>query len=294
MITTSPDKTLIQIIGCGYLGQKVLDYLTLIETANITFTTTSTIIENSNSSNKAHHVPLNLDDPIDKHSHNLTNANILYLVPPQKEGLKDLRMRNFIHHASRQKPKRMVLISTTGVYGDCQGRWIDESEPCKPQNERSQRRLDAEQVLIDYCEKNHVPWVILRVPAIYGADKLPIKRLKSDQPILNTSESGFSNRIHSEDLTEICIRALLTNQLQGIYNCSDNKPSSMSEYFQQVARAAKLTEPKSISLVQAKQIYSEQMLSYIVESKRVLNHKLLKALNYSLKYPDLESGLKNI
>lgn len=218
-------------------------------------------------------------------------AEIFWLMPPPNQGLIDSRLRRFLL-AVQKAPKRIVLISTTGVYGDCEGRWIDESEPLKPKVDRAKRRLDAELALQEWGKTYQGDWVILRVPGIYSAERLPLERLQRAEPVLLEADAPWTNRIHADDLARICVQAMQVAAKHSIYNACDGHPSTMTDYFNQIADFAQSARPPQVSLVQASNVVSAGMLSYLLESRRIHNAKLLKELNIQLLYPSLADGLK--
>jgi len=213
-------------------------------------------------------------------------AEIFWFMPPSNQGLTDSRLRRFLL-AVQKAPKRIVLISTTGVYGDCAGRWIDESEPVKPGVDRAKRRVDAELALQEWGENYQGDWVILRVPGIYSAERLPLERLKRAEPVLLESEAPWTNRIHADDLARIAVRAMEVAPQHSIYNACDGHPSTMTDYFNQLAEFAQLARPPQVSLAEASQLVSAGMLSYLQESRRIHNDKLLTELKIQLLYPSL-------
>jgi nucleoside-diphosphate-sugar epimerase len=98
--------------------------------------------------------------------------SVVHLAPPQPEGTRDRRTRALVRAlAQGRAPRRLVYVSTTGVYGDCQGRHIDETAPTLAQTPRALRRVDAERVLSDYARRAGVRLAILRAPGIYAADR---------------------------------------------------------------------------------------------------------------------------
>lgn len=220
------------------------------------------------------------------------DAEVFWFMPPPNNGLIDSRLRRFLL-AVQQAPKRIVLISTTGVYGDCAGRWIDETEPLKPSTERAKRRVDAELALQDWGEKYSGAWVILRVPGIYSLKRLPVERLQRGEPVLLEAEAPWTNRIHADDLARICVRAMQLAPKHSIYNACDGQPSTMTTYFNQVADYAGLARPPQVSLQAASTVVSAGMLSYLQESRRIRNDKMLKDLDLQLLYPNLASVLKS-
>jgi len=134
--------------------------------------------------------------------------------------------------------------------------------------------------------------VILRVPGIYGPGRLPIKRLKSGAPVVDEREGSYSNRIHADDLAQVCFAAAEQAPPNSLYNVSDGHPTSMTDFFLQVADLLELDPPPLISLDEAQELLSPAMLSFLNESKRLDNGKMLRELGVKLKYPTLKSGLQ--
>ena len=133
--------------------------------------------------------------------------------------------------------------------------------------------------------------MILRVPGIYAQDRLPLSRLEKGLAVVNAKEAGWTNRIHADDLAQACKLAMDCKQKNQIINITDGNPSSMTDYFNQVADYAKLPRPPQISMSEAEETLSEGMVSYLKESRRIKNDKMLSILKITLKYPTLESTL---
>jgi len=217
---------------------------------------------------------------------------LFHFAPPPPEGERDeLTARVVAHFARRGHPRRIVYISTTGVYGDCAGAWVDETWPTHPRAARSLRRLDAEQRLQDWAATSGGELVILRVAGIYGPDRLPLERIRAGQPTIVPEQAPWSNRIHADDLVEICLAALDRAPAGAIYNVSDGHPSTMTDYFDRISEAAGLPLPPRIPLTDATTQLSPAMLSYVQESRRLSNRKLLDELGIELRYPTLAAGL---
>lgn len=218
---------------------------------------------------------------------------VFYFAPPPRTGARDTRMVNWLaSFQANALPKKVVLISTTAVYGDSAGEWITELSPTVPGTDRGLRRLDAEQQLAQWAESNNVEFVILRVPGIYGPGRLPRERLEKGLPVLNEAECGFTNRIHSDDLAMICMVAAQTAASAEIFNVSDGHPGTMTDWFNQVADFLKRPRPPQVSMQEAEQVMSAGMLSYLKESRRIDNAKMLKELNIKLKYETIKEGIR--
>jgi len=226
-------------------------------------------------------------------SKNIEADEVLYLVPPPSEGDKDLRLKRFLSLLNQASlPSKIVLISTSGVYGDCAGSLVDESAPVAPKADRALRRLDAEQQLLAYAKGFSVEVVILRVTGIYGKNRLPIKRLETKTPMIEESAAPWTNRVHAEDLVTVCLAAMEKGVDGEVYNVSDGHPGNMTDYFNQVADAVGLDRPVQISQEEAEETLSVGMLSYLKESRRISNKKMLNELGVELQYPTLALGLK--
>ena len=286
----------IHIIGHGYMGHKLLQALL---DRSLACAEQITTIARSQPESQFHNPHLIWDlDRAEPPNHSMPKpgAIIYYFVPPPPKGRQDSRAQVFIaqleqNTRAESRPAKIVLISTTGVYGHCHGQWVDETAPLNPSVDRARRRADAERQFQHYAQTHNIPLVILRVSGIYAADKLPLQRIRAQIPVVREQDSPYSNRIHADDLLNICLIAGLNPDIEGIYNCSDGHPTTMYDYFMRVARAAHLPEPPAISLAQARSELSSGMLSYMDESRRIDNHKLLKDFKLTLKYPDLEQGL---
>jgi nucleoside-diphosphate-sugar epimerase len=169
---------------------------------------------------------------------------------------------------------------------------VTEDSPANPQTARGRRRLDAENALRTWGLGHGVPVVILRVPGIYGPGRLPVTAIKERRPVVAEIESGFTNRIHSEDLADICVAAAERGRPDSIYNVSDGHPGTLAGYYNAVADALGLPRPPVISRDAAGQVLSAGMLSYLRESRRIDNRRMREELGVTLRYPTLEAGLK--
>ncbi|MGB0954375.1 MAG: SDR family oxidoreductase [Panacagrimonas sp.] len=218
------------------------------------------------------------------------HACLFYFAPPRPDGATDQRIRKLLH-ALNPHPASLIYLSTTGVYGDCQGRWVDEGEAPRPQTDRARRRLDAESAAREWARQHRAHHCILRVPGIYGPGRLPVKRLQQGLPILRPDLSPWSNRIHADDLADACIAAAERSQDGGVYNICDDQPTQMSDYFLRCAALLKLPAPPMVSREQARQQLTPGILSYLAESRRLSNRRMKAELGVVLRYPDLAAGL---
>ncbi|MGI9248136.1 MAG: NAD-dependent epimerase/dehydratase family protein, partial [Woeseiaceae bacterium] len=144
---------------------------------------------------------------------------VVYTVPPRGYP-PDGRLRKFLS-LLEPAPARFIYISTTGVYGDCSGAEVTEATPVNPGNERSARRVAAEELLSKWTAGTGCELIILRAPGIYGPGRLGVERIRSQMPVLSEDDANPGNRIHVDDLATCCIAALSESTPAGIYNVGD-------------------------------------------------------------------------
>lgn len=277
------------IVGCGYVGGRLARRLQIEGQAPLCLTRNVDRLAELASDG----LPVqSLDLDIGLAPLSAAAAEIFFLAPPPGEGTLDTRMAHFLAALDPARPpRRIVYISTTGVYGDCAGAWVDESWPIQPGADRSRRRLDAERRLLAWRERTGTEIIILRVAGIYGPDRLPLERLRKRLPMVGEDEAPWTNRIHVDDLVEVLMAAMGRGRDGEVYNVSDGNPGNMRDYFDRVADLAGLERPPLVKLAEADGRLSAGLLSYLKESRRLANGKLVRELGVELRYPSLAEGL---
>ena len=218
---------------------------------------------------------------------------VLHCAPPPAEGGTDQRTASLLLalETGRILPSRVVYISTSGVYGDCGGAWVDEARPVNPQTLRAVRRVDAERRLLAWGELHRISVVVLRVPGIYAADRLPVERLTQGKPALADQDDVYTNHIHAEDLALIAQAALEPDAPAGVYNASDDTQLKMGEWFDLVADRLGLPKPPRVARSEAVKRISAASLSFMSESRRLSNRKMKERLGVTLAYPMVFDGV---
>ena len=293
LLMQSFGKPSVLIIGCGDIGLRVAKQLSR---SHRVFALTS-------SPNRLQElrgvgaIPMmgNLDQPETLWRLSNLAQTVIHLAPPQNHGNRDCRTRNLLRILAQgpNTVRRLIYISTTGVYGDHQGAKVDEASPVNPQSERAKRRVDAERTLRLWAPAHGVSLTILRVPGIYAADRLPIDRLKSGTPALIPSEDAYSNHIHSDDLARLVCAAVYRGKPQRIINTCDGGETKMGDYFDEVADAFGLQRPPRLRASELQPLVSPMLWSFMRESRRVTN-KRLQELKTPLRYPSVADFLKTI
>ncbi len=217
---------------------------------------------------------------------------VLHLAPPGESGERDQRSANLIIALSTRPPVRLIYISTSGVYGDCAGAWVDEDRPPAPQTVRALRRTDAERSLLAWGKQSGVAVAVLRVPGIYAAERLPLAQLRRGAPVLRAEDDVYTNHIHADDLAAVCLAALDRGAAGRIYNASDDSEIKMGDYFDLVADRARLPRPPRIARTAAEAgAIGEGLLSFMRESRRLVNTRMKAELGVRLRYPSVYEGV---
>ncbi len=225
---------------------------------------------------------------------NLADA-VLHLAPPPGQGVCDTRTRNLLQALARAgRVRRLVYASTSGVYGDAQGAMFDETRPLRPATDRAVRRVDAEAQVLAFGRRTGVCVSVLRTPGIYAADRHgghPRDRLLRGTPVLAAVDDVYTNHIHADDLARACVAALARGAAQRVYHASDDTDLKMGDYFDLAAELSGLPRPPRVSRDQARQTLSPVMLSFMSESRRLVNQRLKTELGLKLRYPTVREGL---
>ncbi|WP_343732166.1 SDR family oxidoreductase [Duganella sp.] len=278
------------IVGCGDVGMRLLPLLT----AHFRVFATTSQQERCAELRAAGAVPLvaNLDQPASLRRLAGLAPWVIHLAPPPAEGALDTRTRNLT--AILPEQGRLVYVSTTGVYGDCGGALFDESRPTAPRNPRALRRVDAERVLRGWARRSGAALSILRVPGIYAADRLPLKRLQQGTPALIEADDVYTNHIHADDLAAIIARALFRALANRIYHAVDDSDMKMAQYFDAVADAFGLPRPPRLPRAELQQVVTPALLSFMSESRRLRNGRIKRELGVRLRYPTVGALLQGL
>ena len=214
--------------------------------------------------------------------------SVIHSVPPASNDaacLKDRRTKNLLSIISQKchRPKKIVYIGTTGVYGDCQGAWVSESSALQPATGRALRRADAEKQIKTLGVDHVTNWTTIRLrsPGIYSKEHLPTT---IDQA-MHSWEDSYSNHIHADDLAQAVLVSLFRGRPNRVYHVVDCEPLLVGNWFENVARFLNQPLPKRVSKDQLKASISPMRWSFLSESRRLCNDRLRKELKLHLKYP---------
>jgi len=182
-------------------------------------------------------------------------------------------------------------LSTTGVYGDAKGAWVNEDSLCQPQSERGRARLLAEQVWLN----SGLPAEVFRLAGIYGQKRNIIPRLMAGQyKAVAWQPEHYSSRIHVDDIVQTLMAAMDAPRAGRILNVADDLPLPHSQYVQQVASMIGAPEPIILSAEEGQAQLSATALSFFSDNKRISNQRLHDELLDTLKFPNFQSGIAHI
>ena len=219
-------------------------------------------------------------------------THVLSCIPPLLSG-EDPVLKELKSQLLNSKDLKWVgYLSTTGVYGDTKGKWVNEETAPNPQQERSIRRFSCENQWIE----TQLPVQILRLPGIYGPGRSAFESLLTGTVKMIDKPGQVFSRIHVDDIAG-AVLYLINLYSQGknptVVNVADDLPTNNLEVISFAAKIANRSLPSTIPFEIAKESMSPMALSFWKENRKVDNQLLCKKLGYSLIYPDFKLGLKN-
>ena len=222
-------------------------------------------------------------------------TRVVHLAPPPSEGWIDPRTQSLVRALRlRKKPISVVYGSTSGVYGDCGGSWVNETRATAAATPRAHRRTHAEASIRFWSLASVVRASILRIPGIYAPDReggTPRARLLKGTPVLQPADDAYTNHIHADDLARACCLALWRGAARRVYNVNDDSGLLMGDYFDLAADIYGLPRPPRITREGASAQLPLALLSFMSESRRMVNVRMKRELRLVLRYPTVHSGL---
>ena len=180
-------------------------------------------------------------------------------------------------------------LSTSGVYGDFKGDWVDENTPVNPTTRRGKMRLLAEQ---QWQNIEDLPIHIFRLAGIYGPGRGPFEKVRAGTAQRVNKPGQVFSRIHVDDIAQTLYASILSPDPAGLYNLCDDDPAPPQDVIGYAAELLGLPLPPVISFEEAD--LSPMARSFYAENKRIRNDRIKKDLGISLKYPSYKQGLRNI
>jgi len=184
-------------------------------------------------------------------------------------------------------PRRFIYISSTGVYGQTAGEWVDEDSPTEPNREGGRACLDAEQRLTAHAAAPNA--VILRLAGIYGPGRIPRQREIRAGRAIDAPSGGYLNLIHVEDAADIVVAADKAERVAPLLTVSDGRPVVRADYYRRLAELLGAPPPNFIDAE-----HDSHARRRAETNKRVRNARLMQQIGPALKYPSYREGLAAI
>lgn len=280
----------ILILGCGYVGQHTGRKLADADHAVYGTVRSAEAAEGLIKSNIKPVLISEINDILDTNElQNITH--IIDSIPLEKSGTGLINpQQSFVPELIKKAPKlRWVgYLSTTGVYGDSGGEWVNEDTPTNPTSERGKQRLVAEKTWL----KNFANTEIFRISGIYGPGRNLLPTLaKGGYTAIKWDKPHYSNRIHVDDIADALIAAIEKPKPGRIVNLADDMPYPHADYVSELCTAAGFPPPILITPNEARSKLSLSALDFFMDNKRISNKKLHNELLPKLKYPSFREAL---
>jgi nucleoside-diphosphate-sugar epimerase len=228
-------------------------------------------------------------------AHAIAGATVLLVsIPPDRNGDPMLlHCQDVI--ASSRRLKSIVYLSTVAVYGNHDGRWVDETTPPNPALPRAADRVEAERAWLALGEACGIPLAVVRIAGIYGPGMNALESVKAGRAQRIIKPGQVFNRVHVADLAQIIDKSVdlaLTRGAGGIFNAADDEPAAPGDPVLFAARLLGVEPPAEIAFEEARQTMTPLAASFYSESRRVRNDRIKSVLGVSLRYPTYREGLR--
>lgn len=221
----------------------------------------------------------------------ITRADAILVSAGPEDG-KDPALAAFTPEIMRAGPRWLGYLSTTGVYGNHDGGWVDETTPCTPSTRRGRERVKAEQAWQSLATEFDLPLHIFRLAGIYGPGRGPFAKLRAGTARRIVKPGQIFSRIHVADIAQALMVSIRNPQPGAIYNLCDNDPAPPEDIIAHAARLLGLPLPPAEDYATA--AMTPMARSFYAESKRVSNDLIQRKLGVRLIYPDYRAGLADL
>ena len=217
-------------------------------------------------------------------------THILESIPPVGETDPVLA-----HHASDIAALKNVTwigyLSTTGVYGDCDGDWVDERAGLHPTGPRGRARVAVERAWLDLVHLG-LPVHVFRLAGIYGPGRSALDSVRTGAARRIVKPGQVFSRIHVEDIASVLEASMAQRNPGAIYNVCDDEPAPPQDVIAYAAALLDKPAPPDVPFGEAAKTMSDMARSFYDDNKRVSNRRIKDELGVRLAYPDYRSGLK--
>lgn len=214
-------------------------------------------------------------------------THVLISAAPSENGDPVLEELRFEIESRATQFEWVGYLSTTGVYGDHAGAWVDETSPLTPATKRGEARVKAE---AQWADINGLPLHIFRLAGIYGPGRGPFAKVRAGTARRIIKEGQVFSRTHVEDIAQVLAASIASPNSGAIYNVCDDDPAPPQDVIGYAAELLNLPIPPAIDFETAEM--TPMARSFYAESKKVRNDRIKDQLGVELRYPDYRAGLR--
>ena len=218
-------------------------------------------------------------------------THLLHSIPPGPQGdpvlahyRKDL--------AALSSLEWIGYLSTVGVYGDQEGRWVDEDTPTKPNSARAEARVEAEKAWLAFGEETGVKVQIFRLAGIYGPGRCVFDKLKAGTARRINKDGQVFSRIHVDDIASVLEASIARPRAGAIYNVADDEPAAPGDVVAYAAELIGVPAPPEVGFEDAD--LTPMARSFYEGSRRIANRRIKTELGVELRYPTYREGLASL
>lgn len=281
-------KNKLVILGFGYCAQHLVQQLSF-ENIEITGTSRNQAVRDIWQAKSVHLVDFDATNSAPLFS---DATHVLISTPPDVDGDPSWRIFGEAIIEILPSLKWLGYLSTTGVYGDHQGAWVDENSETKPTEPRSLIRLQCEQTWLALWQRYQAPVHIFRLAGIYGPGRSSLDRIQQGQTTTVVKPGHYFSRIHVKDIAGILYASMHASTPGEIFNLADDFPAPSFDV--DCFAAQLLNKPNPVPVPYEQAILSPMAKSFYQANRRVRNFKVKQMLNYAFLFPTYKEGLSEI
>ena len=218
------------------------------------------------------------------------STHLLITAPPNSKGC--VIFNKFSDKVLNSNIKSIIYISSTGIYGNHNGNWVDEKSLIKAMSRFDKIRLKAEKQWKSFCSKYNINLNIVRVAGIYGPQRFI--NIDEKKLIVVLKKNHYFSRIHILDAARLVSKIILENYKDEVWNLADDLPSSREALLSEVIKVKKITKFSTISYEKYSKTISDRSKKFWLNNKRVSNNKIKDHFEYKFIFPSYINGIRNL
>ncbi len=217
-------------------------------------------------------------------------THVLLSIPPGEDG--DPAFLRYASDIAAAAPDWVGYLSTTGVYGNRDGGWVDETSELRPSSPRSERRVAAEAAWLDWGTETGIPVQVFRLAGIYGPGRSAADQVRKGEAKRIVKPGHLFSRIHVEDIATVLAASIAQPEPGGIYNVCDDEPAAPSDVTAYVCELLSIAPPPEIPFEDAE--LSPMARTFWADNRRVRNDRIKEKLGVTLAFPDYRIGIRSV